>query len=224
MNPLFLLVYPTVAAVMALIGDRLAYKLSVPGCCALAVSFLFIARPARVPRREIVSMVAGLLLSLVGDYFLATRSGHPHHFEAGIASFLLAHLCFLRYALWNGRIHLLTLAVTLLMFVPYYGLALIPRTPDAVLRVAVLLYLLVSCVGFAAAMGMQVAAPGRWFYRIGIGSLVFSDTLISFSEFLHYRLLNRLILPTYYLCLLGITASILIRQRGREAGDAEPHS
>jgi hypothetical protein len=41
--------------------------------------------------------------------------------------------------------------------------------------------------------------------------VVFSDTIISFSEFLHYRTLNAWILPTYYLGHLTITTSILLR-------------
>jgi hypothetical protein len=45
----------------------------------------------------------------------------------------------------------------------------------------------------------------------GIVLVVFSDTIISFKEFLDYDGLNWLILPTYYLAHLAITLSILIR-------------
>jgi hypothetical protein len=39
-----------------------------------------------------------------------------------------------------------------------------------------------------------------------------SDTIISFNEFLGYRELNSLILPTYYLAHLTITTSLLLRR------------
>ena len=48
-------------------------------------------------------------------------------------------------------------------------------------------------------------------YVAGIVLVVFSDTIISFKEFLDYHALNGLILPTYYLAHLAITLSILIR-------------
>jgi len=47
------------------------------------------------------------------------------------------------------------------------------------------------------------------FYIFGIALIVISDIFISFNEFLKFRSLNFLILPTYYLAHISITFSIL---------------
>lgn len=148
---------------------------------------------------------------MVGDYFLSSRRGHAHYFEAGIAAFFVAHLGYLRYSLLNGGLQRFALTILLVVFVPYFGLVLSPAIHGGVLWVAVLLYLLISCVGLAAAAGQKQPSRVKGFYLAGIGLVVFSDTIISFNEFLHYRALNAWILPTYYLAHLTITTSILLR-------------
>jgi len=162
-------------------------------------------------RREIWAVVAAFSMSMVGDYFLSSRSGHTHYFEAGIAAFFVAHLGYLRYSLLNGALHRVALVVLMLVFVPYFGLALAPAIQGGVLWIAVLFYLLISCIGLAAAVGLKQSSVLKGSYIAGIGLVVFSDTIISFSEFLHYRALNAWILPTYYLAHLTITTSILLR-------------
>lgn len=206
-----MLLLPALAAWMALKGGGLAWKLLVPASCALVTVALFWL-PTALARREVIVILLGFLSSLVGDYFLATRSGHSHYFELGIVSFLIAHGFFLRYALWNGGLSRGALFGVLAMFLPYYLFALFPRFKDPVLAVAVFLYLVVSCAGFAAACGIRIASPGRPLYVVGIGLLLFSDTLISLSEFLRYRALSGWILPTYYAFLICIAASVLVRR------------
>ena len=46
-------------------------------------------------------------------------------------------------------------------------------------------------------------------FTLGIGLIVASDTIISFTEFLQFRALDWLILPTYYLAHLCITCAVL---------------
>lgn len=150
-------------------------------------------------------------MSMLGDWFLSNREGNAHYFEAGIGAFFLAHLGYLGYAVMNGRIRFDALAFLLLVFLPYFGLALAPHMGSAVLGGAVLAYLLISCLALAAALGLRQPLGIRLFYVAGIGSIVLSDTVISFSEFLQFRVLNFLILPTYYLAHLLITYSILTR-------------
>lgn len=205
------LVPAALSALMALSVGGLAWKLMVPAACALAILSL-VWVPTPLSARERAILLLALLACLVGDYFLATRSGHSHYFEFGIAAFLIAHLCLVRYALWNGKLHLRALLLLLLAFLPYYGLALAPRFKEPVLAIAVLLYLLVSCLGFASACGIRIPRPSRQLYVASLGLLLFSDTLISLSEFLHYRTFNAWILPTYYLFLIGVTASAVQRR------------
>jgi uncharacterized membrane protein YhhN len=216
MNPLGLLTLPAFVAGLALWTGRLPFKLGVPGLCAL----ILLAHVRRFPparRREIWAVVGAFAMSMVGDYFLSSRRGHPRFFEAGILTFLFAHLGYLRYALLNGSLHRLALILLLMGFIPYFGLALSPVIGSPVIWVAVLLYLLVSCVSLAAAAGLKQPTQVRGFYVAGIGFVVFSDTIISFNEFLHYRALDGWILPTYYLAQLAVTSSVLLRPDLRQS-------
>lgn len=61
----------------------------------------------------------------------------------------------------------------------------------------------------AAAAGLRIPAAPRRAYLTGMALLVFSDTLISFSEFLHVRTFNGLILPTYYAAHLAVSWAAL---------------
>ena len=209
-NRLALLLVPAVFAVLALSTGRLPFKLGVPGLCALILLESLRSSPG-LPRREIGAVVIAFGMSMVGDYFLSTRSGRAHYFEAGIVAFFFAHLGYLRYALYHGRLHRGALTALLAMFVPYFGFILSPAIDAWTLWVAVLAYLLISCVALAAALGMKASLVVKGLYVAGIGLVVLSDTIISFNEFLRYRAFNAWILPTYYLAHLSITASILWR-------------
>lgn len=216
MKFLLLLVLPALSAVLALKTGSLPFKLGVPGLCAL-ILLAFLRRSPGLRRQGVWALVAAFGMSMVGDFFLSNRPGHAHFFEAGIAGFFVAHLGYLGYALRNGGLHRLTLAVLLVGFVPYFGLALSPAIGSWGLWIAVLLYLLISCVSLAAAVGLKQASWVKGFYVIGLGLVVFSDTVISFNEFLHYRELNGWILPTYYLAHLAVTSSILLQLDLRQA-------
>ncbi|MGC8991352.1 MAG: lysoplasmalogenase [Verrucomicrobiia bacterium] len=204
------LILPAVSAVIALWTGRIPFKLAVAASCGIILMACMSRRP-RLARLQLWWVVAAFAMSMTGDYFLSSRKGHAHYFEAGIAAFFAAHLGFLRYALAHGRINTGALAAMLFVFVPYFVLGLSPAIESRTLWSAVLLYLLVSCIGLAAALGLKQPRPVKWLYAAGIALIVFSDTLISFGEFLHYRRFNFLILPTYYTAHLAITASMLAR-------------
>ena len=74
---------------------------------------------------------------------------------------------------------------------------------------AVLVYLLISCFSLGAAVGIRAGRWIRWPYVLGIFLILFSDTIISFREFVGYRELDFLILPTYYAAHIIITFSLL---------------
>ena len=204
------LLVPAAAAAMALWTGRLPFKLAVPGLCALILLAL-VRRNASAHRAQVWAVIAAFGASMVGDDFLSSRRGHPHYFEAGIAAFFVAHLGYLVYALRNGGLHRMALVVLMAVFVPYFVLALSPAIEGWVLWAAVLSYLAISCVGLAAAFGLKQPHRIACLYVAGIGLIVFSDTIISVSEFLRYRGFNAWILPTYYLAHLAITSSILLR-------------
>lgn len=216
MKPLALLTLPALAAAFALETGRLPFKLGVPVLCAL-ILIAFVRHFAPNGRRAIWAVAGAFAMSAVGDYFLSNRGGHARYFEVGIAAYLVAHLGYICYALLDGRLHRMALAALLVGFVPYFGLALSPAIADRTLWAAVLLYLLISCLSLSAALGLRQPVLSKTFYIAGIGLVVLSDTLISFSEFLRFHEFNGWILPTYYLAHLAITSSILLRPDRRHS-------
>lgn len=213
-NRHLLLIVPLLSGILALRTGYLPFKVCVPGCCGLILA-LELPRLSPALRKQVCAVIWAFGMSMVGDSFLSNRNGHAHFFEAGIGAFFLAHVGYLGYALMNGRLHRLGLIAMLVVFLPFYGLCLAPGIRNGVLSGAVLLYLLISCVAFAAALGLKQEGLIKGFYVAGIALVVFSDTIISLSEFLHYRHLNWLILPTYYLAHVTITLGMQTRFRAK---------
>lgn len=201
------------SGLVALATGHLLAKLAVPFCCALALAAQAGAQPTQW--RVVAPVIVALAFASVGDFFLSSRAGRVSWFVAGIAAYLVAHLGYLTFALRHGRLHRVTLVVALLAILAYYGLALAPRLSNVALSVSVLAYSIVSGVSLAAATGLRERAAAKACFVAGISLLIFSDTVISFSEFCDWRAWNGLILPTYYLALLLITAGVLEATRPR---------
>lgn len=129
--------------------------------------------------RLALGLLAGaLLLSSVGDYFLALRE-NPGNFVRGLGAFLGAHLCYLLVMLpfttiphaskIAGMLALLALAGAMLAWLwPVLGS----------LRVPVGIYLGVICLMALAALSVPVPL-------LGVGALlfVFSDAVIAVDKF-----------------------------------------
>ncbi len=150
---------------------------------------------------------------MIGDAFLSNKGDDEMMFVYGIGGFFLAHLGYLGYPLVNGRINRPALVVLYAGYIPFYLWVLRPEIDDAVLSIAVLVYLLISCLVLAAALGMDRRGWTGRAYIVGIALIVVSDTFIAFNEFLDYTTFNELILPTYYLAHITITAGLLYRVR-----------
>lgn len=185
--------------------------MGVPVICGVILASLWIL--GRTDRRGLWWVVGAFGFSAAGDYFLSTKGSDESRFVAGIALFFVAHIGYLVAAWLNGRVQRLVLGGLLLVFVGYYVIFLGPAIESPVLRIAVLLYLLISCLVLAVAAGLEWRFDAKVLYVTGIASIVFSDTVISFHEFLGFRALNWTILPTYYLAHLLVTASLLRRNR-----------
>ena len=199
-----LLALPLVLGLLALRTGRLAFKVAVPGACA-AILLL-----AGVGSGAALWVVAALTWSMVGDAFLSTKGSDERRFVLGIGAYLLAHVGYGAYALSQGGIHWLSLALLLIPYLSFYLLKLRPAIDGPALALAVLCYLCVSCAVLAAALGMRTK-PAAWgLYVLGIALVLFSDTAIALNEFLAYRALNGLILPTYYAAHLCVTSSVLL--------------
>ena len=212
-NPRYLLI-PAVLGVIALFSDWLPAKMGVPLACALILLLAWRSQAQMASGKDLLWVVAALVFSAAGDYFLSNMATQASFFVIGIGLYLLAHLGYLGFAWSNGRLNRMVLGIALLVYLPYGLLLLKPAIADSLLFAAVLAYLLISCLVFAVACGLRMAQPGKLLYQAGIGLIVLSDTIISFTEFLHYQTLDWLILPTYYLAHLCISYALLLRLQG----------
>ena len=107
---------------------------------------------------------------------------------------------------WKFTVILLT------AYLLFYFVMLYPSFADKVTMFAVLAYLLISGISMGAAVGINGNRRSKIAFAVGIALLLFSDTIIGLREFVGYPSLGKLILPTYYLCHISITFSILSRQ------------
>jgi prolipoprotein diacylglyceryltransferase len=90
------------------------------------------------------------------------------------------------------------LFVLLAGYLPFFFVTLRPAIPQPALLVAVLAYLLMSCVSLSAPVRLRLPTIVRETYTLGIALFVFSDTIIALRVFAEYRDLSFLILPTYF--------------------------
>jgi uncharacterized membrane protein YhhN len=143
-------------------------------------------------------LIAALAASLVGDVFLML----PGQFIAGLASFLVAHLCYIallrRDAPWfPSRLALAgTLGVAAAM-VAY----LLPTLPPA-LQVPVAVYAAVIALMAAQAIGRAAVQRDPASFAVAAGACVFmlSDTLLAINRFANPLPMAQFwVLTTYYL-------------------------
>ncbi len=143
-------------------------------------------------------ILAGLLLSLVGDLLLLLNARRA--LFLGLGAFLLAHLAYLA-AFWvRGLAPVWTLIALAVLTVPRWKVLhwLLPAIDGPGMRRAVTLYASVITLMLAAAAGTAAAWPG---WRILTGALLFylSDLFVARQRFVAPGLTNRLIgLPLYY--------------------------
>jgi uncharacterized membrane protein YhhN len=210
----WMLVIPLGLGVAAAGTDHLPVKMGVPLSCAALVLLSLRGR------WDGVWVAAALCLSAGGDWFLSNRGGREGYFVAGIGLFFFAHAGYLAFALRHGRPRGWVLGALLAGYLSYYLIWLRPAIAGRTLSLAALLYLAISCVVLAGAWGMRLAGRLKWPFVAGIGLLVVSDTVISFSEFLGFGALNWLILPTYYLGQICVSWTVLARESdgGRISG------
>ncbi len=151
--------------------------------------------------------------SVGGDFLLSNRADgggeKPNWFVYGIGLFFMAHVFYLAYVIAYARFSILPLVLLIASFLVYYLLRLLPRLQDRPMRIAVFLYLVISCFSLALALGYEAPLWNKAFLVAGIGLIVFSDTCIAESNFVGLEFLDFLILPTYYAAHIAITLSLL---------------
>jgi uncharacterized membrane protein YhhN len=162
---------------------------------------------------------AGLIFSLAGDIFLLLRR---RFFIAGLFAFLLAHICYISGFL-QGKLVFSWAVLLPVAAVVVLGVVAYPRIVGGVRRrlehrrllIPVLLYMLtITAMLFCA--GLTWFRP-EWGFNAALaaslGALLFtiSDSVLAAGRFLRpIPYSNFLVMFTYHLGQLGITAAILL--------------
>ena len=193
--PYVLLLIPAAFAMLRLITSKYIFSaLTTLSCAALAL-----------PRAPWIGVA--LIVSAAGDWFMAHKGAHQNLYRIGILLFLAGHLLFLVHSLTHARRWtpaLIAGAALAIVYAVYLRGRVLPRVPK-LLRVPAIAYTVISVVSFSGA-----AATGNALYIIGLGLLLFSDTLIAEHDFLRVHAAGAGILPTYYLCQILVALSALL--------------
>lgn len=165
--------------------------------------------PRSLPHPYLPIIAAGLLLSTAGDVFLMLPGDR---FIAGLASFLLGHLCYI--AAFSSDV---AFASGLVLWLPFFAvggavLAGLWRRLPEMLRGPVLAYVVVIA-------GMAGQASGRWSVlqtpaalcaAVGAGLFVISDATLAVDRFGRQFAAARVVtLSTYYAAQLLIALSVI---------------
>jgi len=161
-------------------------------------------------------LAAAFILSFIGDVFLGRRSNITF-FIYGIVFYFIAHGCFLFYAsmaITKGKLSRPLLAAVTVPYAVFYFAFLLqsPRLKEnSVLAVAVLLYLLISCLSLAASVDLSFLSTVSWLFTAGIFCLLLSDTIIALGDFMRYRRFSFMIMPLFYTSHILIVLSVILK-------------
>jgi uncharacterized membrane protein YhhN len=146
-------------------------------------------------------ILAGMLLCLVGDIFLALPQRRM--FLYGLICFLLGHLFYIfgffsvartNQWTWIGLVTMLVISLRVYVWLtPYLG------TMRGPVLLYVILITVMTCGAWSVLGGYQLAPPGRIMVFAGALSFYLSDIFVARDRFVKKEFLNRLIgLPLYY--------------------------
>lgn len=209
-----LLLVSCILAILGVTTSNFLYKSGTAGMGIIILMMLQFQKDKIF--KDIWMIIAAFLFSIIGDWFLSNMNGDSMMFVKGIALFFLAHVGYLAYALMNGRVQWAFTGVVLAAYLIFFFVMLYPTFTDIILMIASLIYLLISCFSLGASVGMKVNGVVKWSYVFGIIMILFSDTIISFKEFMDYHTFDFLITPTYYLAHICITFSLMKRFEKQE--------
>ncbi len=203
---IILLLAQIVFAIIAITTAVFIFKI---GVAALGSIILLIAFSKQLMNVfDVWVVILAFVCSMIGDYFLSHMNGNNSMFIIGISLYLLAHIGYLIFSLLNGTVRWKVTILITVVYLIFFYFTLYQNISDKTLALTVLFYLIVSCVSLGAALGIKALPKIKQPYIVGIVLILFSDTIISFKEFLSYDSLNFLILPTYYLAQICITLAL----------------
>lgn len=196
-----LLAIPLAAAALRCVRPWFALNAIVSLSCAAIVLAV---------RGAVSPLFFGLIVSVAADWFMAHKAGRTGWYLCGIGGFFAAHALFLWDVLLDASLAPLPfLAFALLAagYGLYLARRILPRVSDARMRLAIVLYMLIS----AASLGFSLAAPGAA-RTLGLLCIVLSDTLIAENDFAGNRAAGAWILPTYFLCHILLALSAVVER------------
>lgn len=202
-----LLALSVLFAILGITSNNFVFKSGTAGMGIIII--LILNLKMKTMAKDTLMILAAFLFSIIGDWFLSNMNGDNLMFVKGIALFFLAHVGYLAFALMNGRIKRTFTSMVLAAYLIFFFSVLYPTFTDKTLMLASLMYLLISCFSLGASMGMRGDRIVKRAYVFGIVLILFSDTIISLKEFLHYYRFDFLITPTYYLAHIFITYSLM---------------
>jgi uncharacterized membrane protein YhhN len=183
-----------------------------PGVIVLLITWLVINDGYQGPT---IFFVVGLLFSLTGDIFLMLPD---EKFLAGLISFLVAHLAYIRGFLISG-FTISTAGIVIIVLVGLVGFGVLRRILNGLkahhqekLRLPVIIYAIVICIMLVSALFTMMIPKSGWnFYPallVSIGAILFflSDMTLAWNKFVH-RVTHGglLIIITYHLAQIIIT-------------------
>ena len=155
-----------------------------------------------------VLIACALFVSAGGDYFMAHRFEDDRTYVFGIGGFFVAHVLLIASATARLTFSPMALVAGLLLcglYMAFLKLHVLPEIPQP-LKLPAAAYTLISIAGFTLSL-----MTGDVIYASALALLLFSDTMIAEADFAGNRCVDRLVLPTYYLChILAATSAILI--------------
>ena len=164
-----------------------------------------------MPRLALGLLAGALVLSSIGDYFLALQDGQ-RNFVRGLGAFLGAHLCYLLVLLPRTTALGGLQIATMLVLLSLAGAILMWLWPVLCrLRVPVTIYLTMICLMALAAISMPLPLP---LLAIGAVLFVFSDAVIAVDKFrMAIRWRGPIIWTTYYAGQVLLVSNLLLLLR-----------
>ena len=183
-----------------------------PGVIILLIVWLLINDGYQSPT---IYFLSGLLFSLVGDIFLMMPD---EKFTAGLVSFLLAHLAYIRGFTIFG-INLSSGLILISAVIGSLGFVILKKLLNSLnlqnqgnLRLPIIVYAIIICFMLISAFSTMITPIINWklipAITVSVGAILFfiSDTTLAWNRFINSLPLGRLIvIISYHLAQITIT-------------------
>jgi uncharacterized membrane protein YhhN len=196
---------------VAIKWKRLEY-FAKPGVILILIAWLFINGGYQGP---VKFFLIGLCFSLAGDIFLMLPD---EKFLAGLISFLIAHLAYIRGFTISG-LRFSIAGILIIVLVGLVGIAVLQKILKGIkthhqekLRFPVIIYAIVICIMLVTALFTVIVPSPVWkifpAILVSMGAILFfiSDLSLAWNKFVYpIRLGSLLIIITYHLAQFTIT-------------------